>query len=205
VTIERGAAWGAPGALPEGSAVVTSDAEGRAAVEPRRRSGEALPALGLLGGDLCRTIGGRGDRGRLRTDAAMRLPADLGSVLLDGRQHWFVAHLVARRSWWQGRVVAVMNAQYIGHWDVAPRAHPADGLLDIVDVSASMRLRERWQAWRRLRLGTHVPHPAIAVERVGAWQTTFDPPRRVWLDGMPMGDVRNLSVRVEPDALLLVV
>ena len=75
----------------------------------------------------------------------------------------------------------------------------------MVDVSPAMTLTQRWQARRRLRSGTHLPHPAIDVDRVGAWQTTFDPPLRVWLDGTPVGEVRNLSVRVEPDALLLVV
>ena len=205
MTIERGAAWGTPGPLPAGGVVVTTDAEARGFVEPARRRGGPLPPLGLLGGDLCRTAGGRGDRARLVSADAMRLPADLGSVLLDGRQHWFVAHLIARRSWWRGRVVGVMNAQHLGAWDVAPRAHPDDGLLDVVDVAASMSRRERWQARRRLHSGTHVPHPAIDVERVAAWQTTFDPPLHVWLDGTAMGEVRSLSVRVEPDALLLVV
>lgn len=205
MTIERGAAWGESGALPSGGVVVASDAEARAIIEPRRRAGDPLPPLGLAGGDLCRTVGGRGDRDRLVSDAATRLPADLGSVLLDGRQHWFVAHLVARRSWWRGRLVAVMNAQYLGPWDVAPRAHPGDGRFDVVDVAPSFGLRERWQAYRRLRHGTHVPHPGISVERAAAWQATFDPPLRVWLDGTPMGEVRNMSVRVEPDALLLVV
>src|SRR5690606_11974114 len=68
---------------------------------------DALPIspLGLVGGDLCRTLGGRGDVDRVRSDAGMRLPTDLGAVLLDGVQHWFVAHLVARRSWWRGRIV----------------------------------------------------------------------------------------------------
>ena len=33
---------------------------------PRRRG--AVPALGLLGGDLCRTLGGRGDEARIRSD-----------------------------------------------------------------------------------------------------------------------------------------
>lgn len=203
MTVERGQPWGARGTLPAHAVVVRTDAEARAAVTTARRAGAPVPALGLLGGDLCRTCGGRGDEARLRGADAAVLPADLGSVLLDGRQHWFVAHLVARRSWWRGRVVAAMNAQFLGPWDVAPRAHPNDGRLDLLDVT--MGTADRWKAWRRLPRGAHVPHPGIAERRLAAWQERFDPPLRVWLDGEPMGEVRHLSLRVEPDALTVVV
>jgi diacylglycerol kinase family enzyme len=98
-----------------------------------------------------------------------------------------------------------MNAQFLGTWDVAPRSHPNDGRLDVFDVAASMAWTERVKARRRLPTGTHVPHPAVTVTRVAAVQETFEPLLAVWLDGTPMGTVRNLSVRVEPDALTLVI
>ena len=81
MTIRKGAAWGRPGKLPSDGVVVSSDAAARAAVEPPRRAGEPLPVLGLVGGDLCRTLGGPGESKRLRSPDAMRFPVDLGSVL----------------------------------------------------------------------------------------------------------------------------
>ena len=126
-------------------------------------------------------------------------------MLIDGRQHWFVAHLVARRSWWRGRIVAGMNAEFVGPWDVAPRAHPNDGLLDVLDVSPAMPPLDRLRARGRLPSGSHVPHPAIAVARRSALQLAFDRPTPVWLDGEAVGEGRNLSLRVEPDALICVV
>jgi diacylglycerol kinase family enzyme len=126
-------------------------------------------------------------------------------VLVDGVQHWFVAHLVARRSWWRGRIVAAMNAEFLGAWDVAPRAHPGDGLLDVLDVSAAMPLADRFRARRRLPGGGHLPHPAVAVQRRPAVQVDLDGPTPVWLDGEQVGRARRLSVRVEPDALTCVV
>ncbi|HYF46145.1 MAG TPA: hypothetical protein VD926_08040, partial [Acidimicrobiales bacterium] len=204
VTIKRGEAWGESGPLPEDGVVVTSDAQARAVVEAARRRGDDPPPLGLAGGDLCRTLGGRGDLGRLRTDEAVRTTVDVGSVLVDGRHHWFVAHLVARRSWWRGRVVAAMNAEWLGSWDVAPRAHPNDGLLDVLDVQ--LTLGDRVKARGRLPQGTHVPHPDIRQQRTKAAQFDLDPSLGVWLDGERLSErARSLSIRIEPDALTVVV
>jgi hypothetical protein len=172
-------------------------------VTAARRAGEPIPPLGLLGGDLCRTLGGRGDEGRLRSEEAMSFPVDLGSVLVDGRLHWFVAHLVARRSWWFGRVVVAMNAQFLGRWDVAPKSHPNDGRLDLLD--GDLALGQRLQARVRLRSGTHVPHPGIEERRVAAVQIELARPTAVELDGDPVGTARQLSLRLEPDALRCVV
>lgn len=205
MTIRRGAEWGAQGGLPAGGVVVDGDLAARRVVEATRRAGLSVPPLGLAGGDLCRTLGGRGDRAGLTSDDATRVPVDLGAVLVDGRLHWFVAHLVARASWWRGRIVAAMNAEYLGDWDVAPRAHPGDGRLDVVEVAASMGLADRLRARSRLPAGAHVPHPAISIDRRAAVQIDFDRPTPVWLDGERVGEARRLSVRVEPDALTCVV
>jgi hypothetical protein len=205
VTVRKGEGWGEPGWLAEDGVVVHSDAEARRVVEAARRAGERPPPLGLAGGDLCRTLGGRGDVDRLRSGDAAWLPVDLGAVLVDGRLHWFVAHLVARRWWWHGPLLAAMNAEFLGDWDVAPRAHPNDGLLDMVVVDAAMTLTHRIQAKRRLSTGAHVPHPAIRQSRRPAFQIEFDRPTGVWLDGERIATAANLSVRVEPDAVICIV
>lgn len=201
--IAKGEPWGAPGPLPRHGVVVRSDAEARAIVTAAKRAGEPIPPLGLLGGDLCKTLGGTGDEERLHGDQAMQLPVDLGSVLVDGRLHWFVAHLIARRGWWRGRVVAAMNAQYLGRWDVAPRGHPNDGRIDVLD--ADLPFDERLQVRTRLRSGTHVPHPRIEERHVAAVQVDLPTRTPVWLDGDRLDDARTLSIRVEPDALTCVV
>lgn len=203
MTIRKGEEWGHAGALPADGVVVRSNAEAREVVESHRRGGLAIPPLGLLGGDLCRTLGGTGDEGRLRSPDARQVPVDLGAALLDGKLHWFLAHLVVRRSWWTGRIVAAMNAQFIGEWDVAPRGHPNDGRLDTLDTD--LPLGDRFKAMRRLPTGTHVPHPAITERRVDAAQFEFDKDTPAWLDGEPAGTVRRLSIRVEPDAVICVV
>jgi hypothetical protein len=70
----------------------------------------------------------------------------------------------------------------------------------VVEVDASMPLRERFAARRRLATGTHVPHPLIATRsiRTGSW--TFERPLEVLADGRRIGRTSALSVTVIPDA-----
>ncbi|MGI8663578.1 MAG: hypothetical protein ACR2LQ_10260 [Acidimicrobiales bacterium] len=202
MTIRRGEAWGEHRALPDDGVVVRSDAEARHVVERARRAGEAVPTLGLLGGDLCRTLGGTGDADRLRTADALAVAVDVGAVLIDGRLHWFVAHMVARHGWLRGPIHAAMNAQFLGSWDVAPRSHPNDGVLDTLVVT--MGMGERLKARRRVRTGTHVPHPGIEERRPAAVQWDLGG-AGVWLDGERVGRAKSVSVRIEPDAITCVV
>ncbi len=203
MAIGKGQAWGASGALPHDGVVVRSDAEARAVVTEARRAGVSMPVLGLLGGDLCRTLGGKGDEGRLRSPEAMTLPCDLGVVLLDGREHFFVAHLVARRAWWRGRAYVAMNAAWLGAWNLGPRSHPGDGLLDTYD--AHLPLGQVLPVRARLAQGAHLPHPAIAARRARAFEVDLGSSLAVRLDGVLVGRARTLSIRVEPDALTVVV
>jgi hypothetical protein len=158
--------------------------------------------VGLLGGDLCRTLGGRGEAARLRSTDAMTFPVDLGEVLLDGRLRFFVAHLVARDRLWR-RLFLAMNAQWLGRWNAGPRAHPNDGLLDVYE--ARLRPGQLLAVDARARRGAHLPHPAITERRVPAAQARFERPRAIYLDGVRVGTARDLSVRVQPDALRVVV
>ena len=202
MTIRKGEPWGAPGALPAGGVVVRSDAEARAVLEEARRAGRPFPALGLLGGDLCRTLGGTGDEARLHSPQAVTFPVDLGEALVDGRLYLFVAHLVARDRFWRHSFVA-MNAQWLGEWNLGPRAHPGDAKLDT--YQADLTLSDLPKVRARLHHGVHLPHPRITERRRPAVQVELDRPLAVSVDGTPIGRARNLSVRVEPDALTVVV
>lgn len=203
MTISKGSPYGEPGVpLPEGGAVVASDAEARRLLEDCRRRGAAYPPLGLVGGDLCRTLGGPGDEARLRTPAAVGFPVDLGQILVDGRLHLFVAHAIARNRWWS-RAVAAMNAQWCGRWNLGPRAHPNDGLLDLYD--ATIAVGDLLKVRARLPAGAHLPHPGIKERRAGAVQVELEKVLPVYLDGEQVDEGRSLNFRVEPDALRVVV
>jgi diacylglycerol kinase family enzyme len=96
-----------------------------------------------------------------------------------------------------------MNAAWLGNLNLGPKAHPGDGLLDVTDgkVPPGQLLTAR----SRARVGTHVPHPGLKVQRVPAVQCSFAKPIAVRLDGRRVGAFRDLSIRVEPDALTVVV
>jgi hypothetical protein len=187
VTIRKGEPWGSEVARPPDLVLAADDHE----VVVLGDEGE----VGLAGGDLYRSLGEPEPR-----DPAQRVEIDGMTVVLDGdRTHAAVAHVVARRSWLRGPIVACMNVDHLGQWNVAPRAHPNDGLLDIVECSPAMTIRDRLAARRRLPQGTHVPHPDVSIARAASRTWTFERPQYIWIDGRALGAARHLAVTVVPD------
>ena len=196
MTIRKGSGYGEPAAAHERPDVVAAgDSEARRALEAARAESRPFPLLGLTGGDLCRTLGGTGD-----LDTAF--PVDLGEVLLDGRLRLFTAHLVVRTRTWSYAFVA-MNAQWRGDWNLGPKAHPGDGLLDTYE--ARLPPGERLKVRRRLHHGAHLPHPGIKERRTAAIQVELPRSLPIVLDGEDVGTARRLSLRARPDAVRVIV
>ena len=203
--IAKGQPWGSPGEpLPDDAVLVRSDAEARAVLEDARRRRLSFPPLGLLGGDLCRTLGGGRGEERLRAGEGVRFTVDLGEVLIDGHLRLFVSHLVARNRLWT-RAFLAMNAQYLttrlGCWNLGPRAHPGDGLLDTYE--ARLPVSQLLAVRARLHHGTHLPHPGIKERRVASLDVELGRSLPVRLDGEPAGSAHTLLVRVVPDAVVV--
>jgi hypothetical protein len=200
MTIEKGRQWGEPVSRPHDLAMVSTDAE-LAACDA------CVGPIGLSGGDIYRSIGSPHPR-----PESIRLPIDRLHVSFDGQSAVAAAHVLLRQrrrwfrwsSWWRGHLLAICNADYVGEWNVAPRAHPNDGRFDVVEV-IDMRLRERWAARQRLPLGTHVPHPAIAVRTATNETWEFDRPMQIWIDGVDRGTCMRVAVTIEPDAISIIV
>lgn len=203
MTIRKGQDWGEVGTLAEDGLVVGSDAEIAAEWQAALQEGRAPREMGLLAGDLCQTVGGTGSAERLRSLRATRLVVDICKATLDGEEHWFVAHLVARRRFWSGPTVVAMNAEFIGTWRVAPAGHPNDGRVDL--VTGELSVGDRLKARSRLASGTHVPHPDIRIRRLREASVALEPGATVYLDGRPLGRFSQLDIEVVPDALTVVV
>ena len=155
--------------------------------------------LASLSGDVHRALGTpHPDR------ATSAVTIDLIECRVDGKEYRAAAQVVARRpgrsGWWRGPIVLVMVSGHLGRFEPAPRAHPGDGLLDVIEVSVSMGLRQRWMARRRARTGSHLPHPEIATTRARDLRRSFDEPLLVLVDGVTVGITRHLDVAVVPAA-----
>lgn len=190
MVIQKGKDWGTAGTLPPGAPIARSNAELRSLV------GDGARVVGVTGGDLCRTLSGSGL-------LSVMFPIDLCRLTAPGVEEIFVAHCVARRGWLHGPVTVAMNAQFIGGCDVAPRSHPNDGVVDVLEVS--MGLADRLKARKRLTSGTHVPHPLIAQRRVSSAEFHLQRPTKIWLDGEHVTTLTDFAITVEPDALTVVI
>lgn len=200
MTIRKGEAWGEAAIVPDSVRVVPGDLDAHRWVVYHRERGQPIGDVAIAGGDLARTAGGAVE-GRF-PGQAVRAPLDVLHVVVDGqRETWAIAHVLARRSWWRGPLLWAMNAQYYAGYDIAPRAHPNDGLADVFEVDSAMAMRERLAARQRARHGGHLPHPRLRLTRQAHVERSFDRPHVVWVDGERFGTATTLEITVEPDAL----
>lgn len=201
MVISKGADWGEPVPRPAGLRVATSD-RGLAAM---LSDGSGRPTA-VSAGDVYRTIGARPLAER---DELLALPIDLLRVSLDDAEPVpAVAHVLARGrtivgGWLRGEVLAVMNAEFVGDLDIAPRGHPNDGRAETFRISPSMGIRERWEVRRRLPTARHLPHPLIATRPIRSATWEFERPLLVSVDGHRLGVARRLRVDVDADAAVL--
>lgn len=211
MTIKRGGAWGEAGALAAGAPVLFEDGQVADAVAAGVAAGEPLTEVGVLGGDLHASLGApRRTAEDLRSGRGIRLPVDLGEVVVDRgdgivSRHLFVAHAIASegRRRWLHRTIVAMNATHHGAADLGPRAHPNDGLLDVFDGRVP-RSQVRAAA-RRERTGSHVPHPSIAERRTASYEVLSDRLMPIRVDGRLIGAATHFELRCIPDALVVVV
>lgn len=199
MTIERGREWGGEGVVPSDLVVVSRDREACRAV-----LGGA--PVSVIGGDLALTIGSTAAPAVGAT--ARALPIDVLEVVMSRSSGEVrtaaVAHVVVSNPWWRGgrwrgETNFVMNVEYLAGRDVAPRGHPNDGRFEVVSVAREMNLRQRSIAWRRSRLGNHLPHPMLRL-RSESRLVVVGTRLVVAVDGRRWRGVGRVEVAVRPDA-----
>lgn len=204
MVIEVGKDWGTPGGLPLGASTVHSDAAASEIIGGALSGGQKVPVVGLLGGDLWRSLGGKPGGRPLDDPASMRFPIDVGVVRSVHGPRYFVAHAVAQgRSLLGGYFAIASNCGWLDDRYVGPSVHPNDGTVEI--TSGVLPLGDRRAARSRLKTGSHLPHPALRSARVSSEYLEFPVSRILYVDGVRIGALREMTIEVIPDAATVVV
>lgn len=106
-------------------------------------------------------------------------------------------------NYWHGEFHVITSTGRTGGREVCPRAHPGDGVLDHLRVDAAMSLRQRLKARRKMRSGTHLPHPSLGVSRLSS--ITLKGPMLLTLDGVARGKYAQIECSVDPASAQVVV
>ncbi len=201
MTVSKGSQWGAPGLLPTGAPIADSNQALFRLINDV--SFEPGLVVGLTGGDVFRAVGGESVPGRLHTDDSYFFPVDVVEVVLDeARIVRFAAHLVGHDIAWR-RGVTAMNADSWGKYRLGPHAHLGDGVVDV--YTYDLAWGDVWRVAPRARLGTHVPHPRIALQRSAEASVLLPRSVVVRADDVTSGRARSLRFTVIPDAITVVV
>lgn len=201
--IEKGSDWGSPGGPATGVPRFDDD-RSLGVFLAELSQGNPLtttqPTVALSKGDLARTLGMI--EGRAARAQSHLVPVDAIEIILDDDQAEIaLAHVEVGSLRWAKRTLLLMNAAYLGERNVAPRAHPGDGLIDTVDLRLSPR--QRLEALSRMYSGTHVPHPDIVVGRVAVGEVRMTKRVRVRVDGARVGRARNIRFRAVPSVAVV--
>tara|TARA_Y100000741_G_scaffold287773_1_gene227760 strand:+ start:3481 stop:4089 length:609 start_codon:yes stop_codon:yes gene_type:complete len=202
MNIEKGRSWGSLSPLPPEGVIIKTNKELLEKVNDCKRQGIDLPTFGLLGGDLWRTLGGRRAEERLYGGEATTLDIDLGCALLDGKIFWFCAHMFIG-SKLKGEKIFISNVAHYGKTNPAPKAHPGDGKFDMLEVKLSPF--QTFKAVKRVSAGTHIPHPGIKYRQVSSEQFSFEKKLSIEIDGKNIGKFSTVSIRIENEALRVVI
>lgn len=98
------------------------------------------------------------------------------------------------------RYLVVTNGGLLEGRNIAPRAHPNDACVDLMNLDASMTLRDRLNARKRAQTGAHVPHPAITISRGESFVFTRKYTReKLVIDGHRIATWNSIEVKVRPD------
>ncbi|TSA51591.1 MAG: hypothetical protein D4R44_07725 [Actinobacteria bacterium] len=111
-------------------------------------------------------------------------------------------NVVLRNALWRKELIVVSNSGFVNNRDALPKAHPNDGLLDILTVSPNMSLRQRCVAMRRAKQGSHLPHPQMIASQNSTFRWS-GPALRMYADDVRINGVVWMQCDILPDALTI--
>ena len=125
-------------------------------------------------------------------------------ALASWRSARFTVALNGRELEFEGYTVGVCNtAYYGGGMKAAPDADPADGLLDVLFLKRTSKLRFLTQVLPKVFSGTHVELDEIEVHRAREVEVRADRQFDVYADGDPITTLPT-TIRLVPGALRVI-
>ena len=206
MTIRKNEDWGVTVTRPENLVICETDAAASQLATNYFLQQKPIPAIAITRSNLSRALGTTG--ADIDSQNMQATPFDLIEITFaddskTGQRVLALGYGVLRKSWWSGEIVAAMNTSFIGDWDCAPRSHPNDGKFDLLTVSSEMKPTQRLIASRRLRLGTHLPHPQISVKQITSFEADCSAKPNLFVDNRKFVCVNQCKFRLLPDALTL--
>ena len=206
MTIRKNENWGATAARPENLVICETDEAASQLATDFYLQQKSIPPIAITRSNLSRALGTKGADAKSQNMQAT--PFDLIEVtFVDAsktqQKVLALGYGLLRKSWWRGDIVAAMNTSFIGDWDCAPRSHPNDGKFDLLTVKSEMKPTQRLIASRRLRLGTHLPHPQISVKQLTSFEADCSAEPNLYVDNRKFVCVNQCKFRLLPDALTL--
>jgi len=209
MTIRKGDLWGEPCSAPIGLPEFATERD----LGGNIRTNGTIPEAVLKSGTLNQALGvstATTDRGQIKVMIDLIKVEYTGHDGCDRNDIAVGSVLIGRRSWLGGLYI-VSNCGYLGTREVLSKAHPNDGVMDVLAVRSSMPFMQRLQALRKIRTSSHLPHPDISTKQTErfSWPIVGDEARskgaRLVIDGESLGLVKSVRMQVIPDAITLYV
>ena len=191
--IHRGQPWGEPSCMTRDVLIVDNDQT----MAHTDRTHEIF----LSGGDIARSLGNPSvpTLGSACTEVA--IDAMVCDITTSDEQSITIvaASSIIIGSYWKGQHVIVSNAGWIGERNVAPRSHPNDGKVEMLTMNSHMSLRQRFLAYRKMKTGTHLPHPQLSATQISTACIERQKGQKLVIDGEKFIDWTSISITVQPD------
>jgi len=206
MTIRKNEDWGSTVVRPEDLVICETDAATSQLATDFYLQQKPMPAIAITRSSLSRTLGKKGSN--VNSQNMQATPFDLIEVtFVDAsmieQKVLALGYGLLRKSWWRGDIVAAMNTSFIGDWDCAPRSHPNDGKFDLLAVNGEMKSTQRFIASRRLKFGTHLPHPQISMKQLTSFEADCSAKPNLYVDNRRFMSVNQCKFRLVPDAITL--
>ena len=207
MTIRKGEHWGESCSAPSGLIEFSNER----ALGIHIRDVGVIAAAVLKSGTLTRALGVNsllGERSQIKVVVDL-IKIRFVDVAGCERADFAVGSVLIGRKPWLGEICIASNSGYLGKRELMPKAHPNDGVFDLLIVHRAMGLRDRLQALRRVNTSNHIPHPDLSVKQasVFAWPGDLDglPSARCRLnvDGESLGLISSVKLEILPDAMTL--